>query len=398
MSNYQNDYPFVFIHGFGGWGETDKIESVVHYWGTGDKNIIAHFREEGKTVVCPSCGPFNSVWDRSCEAYAQLTGTRVDYGKAHSEKYGHARYGKTYTTPMLPDWGKPGTHAKINLLGHSFGGPTVVMLSSLLSAGAEEERAVTPPDELSPLFEGGHGDLIHTVTTLSGVVNGTTLASFFGEKGMQVAGKLVLMANTMLSETQAMKWYNFHTQQWGIMPDPERINGNKFTPPTEHMDSIDTYNRNHVDHAGYEMSVETRKEINDKWTVTDPHIYYFCRSADRTYESRNHKRPQKLGGFPLAWLSGFITGVWENDRMKAYGVDRSWLPNDGFVNVPGQKAPFNQPSVDWVPGMPFEPGVWHNMPTVFGDHTYWNGIGQNRELFHAMYDEWAELFRTLPDG
>lgn len=272
------------------------------------------------------------------------------------------------------------------------------MLSSLLSAGAEEERAVTPPDELSPLFEGGHGDLIHTVTTLSGVVNGTTLASFFGEKGMQVAGKLVLMANTMLSETQAMKWYNFHTQQWGIMPDPERINGNKFTPPTEHMDSIDTYNRNHVDHAGYEMSVETRKEINDKWTVTDPHIYYFCRSADRTYESRNHKRPQKLGGFPLAWLSGFITGVWENDRMKAYGVDRSWLPNDGFVNVPGQKAPFNQPSVDWVPGMPFEPGVWHNMPTVFGDHTYWNGIGQNRELFHAMYDEWAELFRTLPDG
>lgn len=61
MSNYQNDYPFVFIHGFGGWGETDKIESVVHYWGTGDKNIIAHFREEGKTVVCPSCGPFNSV-------------------------------------------------------------------------------------------------------------------------------------------------------------------------------------------------------------------------------------------------------------------------------------------------------------------------------------------------
>ena len=48
-----------------------------------------------------------SAWDRTCELYAQLTGTRVDYGKAHAEKYGHARYGRTYEKPLFPGWGEP---------------------------------------------------------------------------------------------------------------------------------------------------------------------------------------------------------------------------------------------------------------------------------------------------
>ena len=400
MAEFKNDYPLVFVHGFGGWGEADKIESVINYWGgVSWKNVVKHLRGEGRTLVMPSVGPFNSVWDRSCEIYAQLTGTTVDYGKAHSEKYGHARYGKTYEKPMLPDWGKTPEQAKINLLGHSFGGPTLVMFSSLMSAGAAEERAVTPPDELSPLFEGGHGDLIHTVTTLSGVINGTTAASALGETGMQIAGAAVLMANSALANTNAMKWYNFHTQHWGIMGDPDKLTDRHYSSPFGHMDAVKTYNKNHVDHAGFEMSIETRAEINKKWTVTDPNIYYFCYSADRTHKSLFHTRQQNLGGFPLAWLFGILTGSFRSEKLKKeYGFDDSWLCNDGFVNVPGQKAPFGQPTVEWQPGMPFKPGVWHNMPTVYGDHTYWNGIGQNTMLFFKMYDEWVERFRTLPDG
>ena len=49
----------------------------------------------GIHTVAPSMGPFTSAWDRACEVYAQLVGGTVDYGKAHSEKYGHERYGRT---------------------------------------------------------------------------------------------------------------------------------------------------------------------------------------------------------------------------------------------------------------------------------------------------------------
>jgi len=31
-----------------------------------------------------SVAPNGSAWDRACELYAQLSGTRVDYGKAHT--------------------------------------------------------------------------------------------------------------------------------------------------------------------------------------------------------------------------------------------------------------------------------------------------------------------------
>ena len=46
-----------------------------------------------------------------------------------------------------------------------------------MANGCQEEVECTPANELSPLFVGGKGNLIHTVTTLSGVNNGTTFAS-----------------------------------------------------------------------------------------------------------------------------------------------------------------------------------------------------------------------------
>lgn len=54
-----------------------------------------------------------------------IKGGTVDYGKAHAEKYGMKRYGKTYPKPMLPQWGtldENGDLVKVNLIGHSFGG------------------------------------------------------------------------------------------------------------------------------------------------------------------------------------------------------------------------------------------------------------------------------------
>ena len=80
----QNDYPIVLIHGFMGWGESEMGE--YNYWG-GNKDYIDMMRNSGNTVFELSVGPVSSNWDRAIEAYYQLKGGQVDYGKVHSKKY-----------------------------------------------------------------------------------------------------------------------------------------------------------------------------------------------------------------------------------------------------------------------------------------------------------------------
>ena len=54
------------------------------------------------------------------------------------------------------------------------------MLSHLMTYGSEEERAVTDPDDLSPLFAGGKGDWLKTVTAIAGPFDGTTVIDAIG--------------------------------------------------------------------------------------------------------------------------------------------------------------------------------------------------------------------------
>ncbi len=139
---YCNNYPLVFIHGLIGWGSDDKLNdlNVFPYFGRGKNNIPKYLEGLGYECYTPSVGPFSSCWDRACIFWAWLFGGTVDFGKVHSEKYGHARYGVTYKRGAIEDLGKPGNHAKINLLGHSYGGPTVMEIASLFEQGSKEER------------------------------------------------------------------------------------------------------------------------------------------------------------------------------------------------------------------------------------------------------------------
>ena len=100
------EYTYVLVHGMGGWGENAAMNDVAPYWGSSSGSISAYLRTQDIKVVEVSVGPFSSAGDRACEVYAQLTGTRVDYGEAHSKEHGHARYGRTYTEPLLERWDK----------------------------------------------------------------------------------------------------------------------------------------------------------------------------------------------------------------------------------------------------------------------------------------------------
>ena len=69
----------------------------------------------------------------------------------------HERFGRDFSKdPLITKWD---AEHKINLFGHSFGGVTVRLLAHLMAEGSQEERDAIPPDELSPLFKGGHMSL-----------------------------------------------------------------------------------------------------------------------------------------------------------------------------------------------------------------------------------------------
>ena len=92
----------VSRHGLGGWGNYDTVNEVAPYWGMTTGSLLAYLESEGYDCYAASVGPISSAWDRACELYAQLTGTTVDYGAAHSAAHNHDRYGKTYAQPLWP--------------------------------------------------------------------------------------------------------------------------------------------------------------------------------------------------------------------------------------------------------------------------------------------------------
>lgn len=137
-----NNYPVVMVHGFLCWGSEERINDFLPLFGMWNGNARMTVLEMGVPCFTPSVGPFSGMWDRACDLYAHIKGGTVDYGYVHSKRNHHERYGNTYEA-LVPNWGdldEYGKIQKINLIGHSFGGPTVRTLINLLAEGSKEER------------------------------------------------------------------------------------------------------------------------------------------------------------------------------------------------------------------------------------------------------------------
>lgn len=172
---WNTNYSYVFVHGLQGWGQYDSQYKLMPYWGMFGGDLMKKLAKDGFECYAASVAPSSSAWDRACELYAQLTGTVTDYGKAHSEKHGHDRYGKDYTGNALVE--SFDAENKINLLGHSFGGATIRVFATLMANGDAEEMSASTDGDISPLFTGGKADYIYSLTTLAAPSNGTTAYS-----------------------------------------------------------------------------------------------------------------------------------------------------------------------------------------------------------------------------
>ena len=386
-------YPCVLVHGLGGFGETGTVQDVASYWGVTTGSLPKYLREQGYTVCVPTVGPYSSTWDRTCELYAQLTGTRVDYGEAHAAKCGHARYGRTYTEPMVPDWGQEingGQTVKIDLVSHSFGGETVRMLASLLAYGDEAERAASG-SEVSPLFAGGKADWVHSVTTLCAPHNGSQLTCVVDDIG-SVAGKqdtTELLAETLFKLVQGV---DEKVGTPDIMLDQFGIGKNAAAETAlQKVESIGS------DHGFYDLSPDGAAELNKTIRTVDS-VYYFSYAFSTTKDGTllQGKVPEAstfAALIPLARALGSYTGKSKGGIV----FDETWQDNDGLVSVVSAQYPAGERHADFPQGgAKLESGIWYVMPTQHGDHAY--AVGMNADIgnIRAFFTQILSRAASLP--
>ena len=345
-TSWTTNYPYVFVHGLSGWGSYDSTYKLMPYWGMFGGDLMQYLNDKGFHAVCASVSPRGSAWDRACELYAELTGTRVDYGKAHAQRCGHARYGTDYTGRALVD--KFSETDKINILGHSFGGATVRLFASVMAAGSAEEQAATPADELSDYFKGGKGSWIYSLTSLAAPHNGTT--AYCDED-----------APEQLAEAEKE------------IPPLEK----KLQDIMSRTNNQKTNDRIDEDYADYDMYIDNALALNET-ILTLPNTYYFSyacscseRQADGTWTPLESK--MEILFRSSSRLIGQYTGV----TIGGYVIDETWLENDGLVNTISAKAPFGAPQKDYDPA-DVPQGVWNIMPVYIGDHMSLQG-----GLFHT---------------
>ena len=280
IENGKTNYPYIFVHGMGGWGADTSYYSLSPYWGGGlmpgsETDIVKFLNENGIEAYAPSIGPLSSAWDRACELYAQLTGTVVDYGKAHSDAHGHDRYGFSYEgkATMGEPWN---LKDKINLVGHSFGGATVRLLTSLLAFGDEDEIAATG-EATSPLFTGGH-NCIHSCVTLSAPHNGSQVANQLVDP--QWTMNLMATAMNVIGMIFGNEFlvFSFQLGHMGLTPKQDEFRA--FLS----VDGIKSYAASN-DNCGYDMTLRGASELNKTIKLAPETYYYSYTTADSSLDT-----------------------------------------------------------------------------------------------------------------
>ena len=318
--------PVVFVHGLMGWGERAGLNSVLPYWGMTTGSLTAYLNSLGYETYSATVGPISSAWDRACELYAQLTGTTVDYGAAHSAAHDHARYGITYDRPLFDGWG---TRRAVNLVGHSFGGATTRLFLELMANGSAEEVAAakaagTAP---SPLFTGGKSSWVHSMTEVAAPHNGT---SFIESNGtiMDVSTNLAETLAKGFGITELKNLLDFQLEQFGIYKDPDET----VLETLQRVLSTDFLSHN--DNAFLDLTIDKSLEINDGIGI-EPNVYYFSYAGNQTVQdpvSGNYIPSARM--WTLFYPGAYNMGKYY-DKYTAGGfyIDKSWRPNDGMVNT-----------------------------------------------------------------
>ena len=356
-----NTDPIFLIHGFLGWGRDEM--NGYRYWG-GKNDYQEELRELGYDVFTLSVGPVSSNWDRAVEAYAQIKGGCVDYGKSHSEEFGIIQQpaNKCYEG-LYPQWDE---NHPIHLIGHSQGGLTARMLEHLLENSY--------PDEESLLLKNSADGLIKSVTTISTPHNGTTLAPIIMDIfpfAQSMSSWVAPFSNRLLKNI-----YSFDLEQWGLSD-----NNNKKTK--DFWKEIGKSKiRDSKNFCSWDLSLNGAEEFNSRYR-TSPAVYYFSFStfASKQLKNSSYHKPDEKMRFMLRPTSKLIG---KSDKQ-----DARWNKNDGLVNTISMGAPTSgnhgaEPSkmYDGVP----QKGIWQKNEEIHMNHNSIIGVHLSKKKSATVLD------------
>ena len=396
-----NNYPILFIHGMYGFGETEKLYDFVPYYGMVTGSLVKRLRKQGIEAYAPKVGPVASAWDRACELWAILNGGTVDYGEAHSKKYGHARFGRTYEKPLIPDWGKKdkdGNLVKIHMFGHSFGGATMRWFVQVLAEGSEEERKASGSN-VSPLFEGGKGDWVASITSLAGPHDGTTIMHALPKFVFLLRYGTYALAN-LVGNPGINKVYDFFLEQWDLTTVPGQ-------PPKQKNSKLELRKIFHAAHSHdnlfWDLRIDGAAEMNAK-TKCQSTTYYFTVPTLGTREVNGEIKRAPIM-FPALWLLGKPMSKYRPSAKlgKLINFDDTWKHSDGMATYGSCLHPKNEPYMKFVDADKnnLKKGIWYTMPDADSDHgTIIGGslkyVGFHKKpLFDKFYMEQIDLLHTL---
>ena len=274
------------------------------------------------------------------------------------------------------------------------------MFVELLRNGSPEERAATPAGQLSPLFEGGHGDLVKSITSISGPFDGITFPHALPKL---VDGGLtygIPMVASIIGNVGSGRVYDFQMSQWGITAVKEGV---RFARNMLHMKAIRHFAKA-KDNVFADIHIPQAAEINKKLSVPAEQ-YLFAVTGNGTKKGKNGNwvmAPIMIFAFaPFA----YSLGKFPDQTIAGVNISEGWRQNDGIVPVESGRHPTTEPWCEWedVKDKPIQKGIWHALPTVPGDHgTVIGGsisfIGKKRgQRFLNAYDFWMDYLDKLPD-
>lgn len=386
MISAQNNYPIVLIHGFMGWGPEEM--GGYNYWG-GREDFAQMLRDEGHTVFTVSVGPVSSNWERAIEIYTQLKGGRVDYGKAHAEKFNIIQKpdGKVYES-LYPEWDE---NHPVHLVGHSMGGQTARMLQYLLIQEIVV-NAETGELEKSDLLGQSHSNWIRSITSIATPHNGTTLADVV-TKTIPFVQYFVGVAGVV-----GTRFYDFDLEQWGF----SRGKDETWTGYVKRMRTHDAWASKNM--SSWDLSIEGAKEQNG-FLLADPDVYYFSISTSTTEKKDDSAFHIPIEGTSIltrtrSKMLGSRAGYWADGTP----TDSTWYENDGIVNTCSMAGPTTgingaDPIVNYDENDLLIPGQWYALGLIQMDH--WNIMGhlgddQSNGLAKHIISKQATRLKSLP--